>query len=141
MARKKSKHALSPPFLRRLSLIREAMRPDEYPFSLPVLRSGALEIEFARRVTIFVGENGTGKSTLLEAIAHNCGFNLKGGNRNHRYGDDAEPAPLSKALRLSWLPRMTTGYFLRAETFFDFASYLDGLASWDFGALEAYAGR
>ena len=111
MARKKSRPALSPPFLRRLSLVREAMRPGEYPFNLPVLQSGALEIEFARRVTIFVGENGTGKSTLLEAIAHNCGFNLKGGNRNHRYGGDAEVAPLSQALRLSWLARMTTGFF------------------------------
>ncbi len=141
MAKKKAKPALSPPFLRYLSLIRAAAKPDEHPFNLPMFRSGALEIEFARPVTIFVGENGTGKSTLLEAIAYQCGFNLRGGNRNHRYGGDTELAPLAKALRLAWLPRMTTGFFLRAETFFEFASYLDTMSSWAFGALEPYAGR
>lgn len=141
MAKRKSKPALNPPFLRHLSLIRAAVKPDEHPFNLPMFRSGALEIEFAGRVTIFVGENGTGKSTLLEAIAYQCGFNLRGGNRNHHYGGDTELAPLAKALRLAWLPRMTTGFFLRAETFFEFASYLDTMSSWDFGALEAYAGR
>jgi predicted ATPase len=136
--------ALAPPFLRHLSLIREAMAPGTYPFDLPILRGGELEIAFERPVTILVGENGTGKSTLLEAIADQCGFNLRGGNRNHRYGGDGpgrEAAALARALRLAWLPRMTTGFFLRAETFFDLASHLDALGSWNADALEAFAGK
>jgi predicted ATPase len=130
MARTAVKSKLPAPFLRRLALIPERMTPDGYPFDLPILQEGRLEIAFDKRVTILVGENGTGKSTLLEAIAHQSGFNVFGGNRNHGYRPEksgaVDVAPLSKALRLSWLPRMATGFFLRAESFFDFATYLDG---------------
>lgn len=137
MSRASIKSNLRPPFLRRLSLLAERMERDRFPFNLPLLREGALEIAFTKPVTIFVGENGTGKSTLLEAIARQCGFNLLGGNRNHRYGEGQpggdDVTPLADALRLSWLPRMTDGFFMRAESFFNFASYLDG----GFGSYEA----
>ncbi|HUC62579.1 MAG TPA: AAA family ATPase [Alphaproteobacteria bacterium] len=129
MARRAVKSRLSAPFLRRLALVPERMAPGGYPFDLPILQQGRLEIAFEKRVTILVGENGTGKSTLLEAIAHQSGFNVFGGNRNHGYrpgqGATVDVAPLSRALRLSWLPRMTSGFFLRAESFFEFAAYLD----------------
>jgi predicted ATPase len=128
MTGRKTKSKLPAPFLHRLTLIAEKMEPEKFPFTLPIFRDGLLDIEFKKRVTIFVGENGTGKSTLLEAIAHQCGFNLYGGNRNHVYkggqGDDADVVPLSHALRLSWLPRMTSGFFMRAESFFHFATFL-----------------
>lgn len=136
MSRAGIKSKLRPPFLRRLSLRAERMRRERFPFNLPLLQDGALEIAFTKPVTILVGENGTGKSTLLEAIARQCGFNLLGGNRNHLYGgshaDGADVKPLADALRLSWLPRMTDGFFMRAESFFNFASYLDeGLGSYE----------
>ena len=66
-------------------LIKAALReghPADYPFNLAII-SGGLDMEFKNNVTFLVGENGTGKSTIIEAIADQCGFNLSGGNKNH----------------------------------------------------------
>lgn len=66
------------PYLRQISLRDGAERRQEYPFSIPAIREMGT-VTFHRDVTFFVGENGTGKSTLLEAIAVLCG--LKCGRR------------------------------------------------------------
>jgi predicted ATPase len=130
------KSNLRAPFLKRLSLLPERMQGDSYPFNLPVLAGGSLELAFDHAITFFIGDNGTGKSTLLEAIAQQCGFNLGGGSRDHRFGGTPHDMPLADALRLSWLPKVTEGFFLRAESFFNFASYID-----DVGSLRRYGGR
>jgi predicted ATPase len=129
------------PFLRRLAWLGGEGPSGRFPLNLPIFASGSFALEFRRPVAIFVGENATGKSTLLEAIAANCGFNPTGGSRNHFYGGEAPMAELARAMRLSWLPRMTKGFFMRAESFFDFASYIDALASEDPDILEGYGGK
>ncbi|SKB95196.1 AAA family ATPase [Dyadobacter psychrophilus] len=97
----------------------------EYPFNIPVLANG-LDMEFNSNVTFFVGENGSGKSTILEAIAIKCGFNPAGGNQNHTYDFYETESNLANFLRLSWRPkRITNGFFMRAESFFNFATYVD----------------
>lgn len=97
---------------------------DEYPFTIPTIRS-LDEIELTNPVTFFVGENGSGKSTLLEAIADKSEFNTAGGGRNNIFEVHASKSALGKYLRLSWLPKIMNGFFLRAETFYDFATHLD----------------
>lgn len=93
-------------------------------------------------VTFFVGENGTGKSTLLEAIAKNCGFNAEGGSRDHLYSTEgSEGSALANALRLSWFPKVTDGFFLRAESFFNFATYLDQIAQGHEHSYRRYGGK
>lgn len=137
MARYSSKpSSLTAPFLKSLNFIEERVKPNEFPFNLPAFRGGKLELTFDRPVTIIVGENGTGKSTLLEGIASQCGFNLSGGNRNHTYNADHNASPLSNAMRLGWLPKVTRGFFLRAESFFNFGHYVDAV-----GAQEGYGGK
>ena len=101
---------------------------EEYPFSIPSIQS-LTELDLTKSVTFFVGENGSGKSTLLEGIADLCGFNSAGGGRNNTYEVDASESALSDYLRLSWMPKVTNGFFLRAESFYHFASHIDGLAS------------
>ena len=85
---------------------------------------------FRSRISFFAGENGTGKSTLLEAIAAHYGFGREGGNRNFR-NDTTESNhsidPLVKALRLSFDKKTGAGFFLRAESFFNTASHIDQL--------------
>ena len=131
MARKQNVPGnLKAPFLRRLSLIPERLG-EGWPFDLPVLRDGALAIDFEAPVTILVGENGTGKSTLMEALAVAAGFSVEGGGSEHSGGGDRDKTPLAAALRLSWLPRVTTGFFMRAESFFNFASFIDQAGSPD----------
>ena len=97
----------------------------EYPFHLPLLR--AIDVEFSAPVTFFVGENGTGKSTLIEAIAALSRLPISGGSRNElsaRHGPDAA-SPLAAALRPAFRRRPLDAYFLRAEFQAQFASLLD----------------
>lgn len=110
--------------------------PREYPFSIPVIRS-LTSLTFTSNVAFFVGENGSGKSTLLEAIAYQCGFNTAGGGRSNAYEVEASASALGGHLRLSWLPKITNGFFLRAETFYQFASHIDTMPD----SLPYYGGR
>jgi predicted ATPase len=116
--------------LKAIKLLRERVeRPDTYPFSIPAIRSLA-ELNLRSRVCLFAGENGTGKSTLLEAIAAHYGFGREGGNRN--FGNDSTESnhsidALVRALRLSFDRRTGAGYFLRAESWFNTVSYMDKL--------------
>jgi predicted ATPase len=129
---------LPPPFLKRLAFIEDRVDSHDFPFNIPAFQRGKLQLDFDRPITIIVGENGTGKSTLLEGIAGQCGFNLSGGNRNHLYAAELNSSPLTDALRLSWLPKIARGFFMRAESFFDFAHYIDNEVP---ESLSAYGGK
>src|SRR4051812_6803445 len=124
---------LPAPYLRRVWLNpAEVSDPTAYPFCLPFLQS-EFELEFDRAVTIIVGENGTGKSTLLEGIAVLAGFDEAGGGKgyvtvDHSWALEKMGGQLSKALRASWLPKITNGWFFRAESFFSVARHLDEMA-------------
>ncbi len=111
-----------------------------FPFNrLGFLRQPGFSLDFPRRITFFVGENGSGKSTLLEAIAALCEFPIEGGSHDHRRSetDDRSGSRLAAALRPGWLPRVTSGFYLRAESFFNLAGYID-----DVGDIEnVYGGR
>jgi predicted ATPase len=119
---------LSPPFLKR---IREkesvAINRDQYPFDTSLFGGDVLDIEINKAVCIIVGENGTGKSTLLEAIAYNCGFSAQGGNKNHNLGQNDSDV-LSDKLIFSWIPKINNGFFLRAETLHSFILDIDKMA-------------
>ncbi|MEZ5829774.1 MAG: AAA family ATPase [Dongiaceae bacterium] len=141
MARRAVKTNLPPPFLKRVSFLEDRVKPDEFPFTIPAFQRGRLQLDFERSIVIIVGENGTGKSTLLEAIAAQCGFNVAGGNRNHAFGQDLNDAPAASAMRLSWLPRVTRGFFMRSESFFDFAHYLDEVTQGDQNYMQHYGGE
>lgn len=127
---------LPAPFLRRIWLDREAvLDADAYPWCLPFLRED-FELSFDRSITIIVGENGTGKSTLLEGIAVLAGYDEAGGGKGYRPVDhslarEATGGRLSSALRASWLPKVTDGWFFRAESFFSVARYLDAVGGAD----------
>jgi predicted ATPase len=116
------------PFLKKIKLDPSKISADEYPFNIPSFAAG-IDLELRHNVSFLVGENGSGKSTLLEAIAEKCEFNLSGGNRNHRYEFQATESNLASALKLTWFPsRVSEGFFMRAESFFNFATYVDALA-------------
>lgn len=123
--------------LRSVKILNEKVSGlENYPFSIPSIRETE-QINFTSNVTFFVGENGSGKSTLLEAIAYQCGFNTAGGGRNNMYEVDALGASLGEYVRLSWMPKITKGFFLRAETFYNFATYIDTIPE----ALKFYGGK
>jgi predicted ATPase len=109
---------------------------DAYPFSLPAVRHlDALALH--PRMTILIGENGTGKSTLLEAIAVAWGFNAEGGTKNFRFGTRPSHSALSDYLRLAkGVRRPRDGFFLRAESFFNVATEIERL-----DVVHSYGGR
>ena len=121
------------PYLRRVWL--DPSRIDDraaYPFCLPFLQD-EFELSFDRSITIIAGENGAGKSTLLEGIAVLAGYDEAGGGKGYRPVDHSNAlevmgGELSKALRAGWLPKITNGWFFRAESFFTVARYLDEAA-------------
>lgn len=131
------------PFLSHITLPKTEIA--DYPFSIPAFKEG-LTLRLHDNVTFFVGENGSGKSTLLEAIADQCGFSLRGGNRNHNVDSGKEyngyNTPLSGSITLGWTPkRISNGFFMRAESFFNFADYIDEIAEEDPDILDAYGGK
>jgi predicted ATPase len=125
-------------FVRSIVLKRDEVEDFEtYPFSVPAIRALS-ELALDPYVTFFIGDNGSGKSTLVEAIAVAAGFNPEGGSRNITVSTRASHSPLHRYLRLvRGRRRPRTGYFLRAESFFNVATYLEGLDD----GLAPYGGR
>jgi predicted ATPase len=108
---------------------------EAYPFELPAVRALS-DIEFAP-VTVLVGDNGTGKSTLVEALAVAAGFNAEGGSRNLQFETYATQSALASRLRLRWERRPRWGWFLRAETFYGMATHIE-LDDGEFGVKSMF---
>jgi predicted ATPase len=112
---------------------------DGYPYTLPVvtaLRAGG-RWELDPAVTFLVGDNGTGKSTLVEAVAVALGFNAEGGSANFRFSTRASHSPLGEHLTIvKGVRKPKTGFFLRAETFYNVATEVESL-----GVHDSYGGR
>src|SRR6266404_4161336 len=132
-SRRKRDIKMPAPYLRRVWLDPSRVSDrDAYPFCLPFLQND-FELSFDASITIIVGENGTGKSTLLEGIAVLAGYDEAGGGKGYMPVDHSKAlevmgGKLSTALRASWLPKITNGWFFRAESFFSVARYLDEVA-------------
>ena len=123
------------PFLRSITLIRERIEdPNVYPFSLPAVQAlGGLTLS---AVTYFVGENGSGKSTILEALAVASGFNAEGGSVNFNFATRRSESDLHRCIRVARTSRPKTGFFLRAESFYNVATEIERL-----GVEEGYGDR
>lgn len=109
--------------------LRHPLPAESYLCGLPAVRylmeGGTLT--FDRPVTFLVGENGTGKSTLLEGIAVACGFNPEGGTRNFSFSTRATHSPLGEYLTPARRRYPKDGFFLRAESFYNVATHIDEL--------------
>jgi predicted ATPase len=132
------------PYLRAVGLKSDAARdPLQYPYCIPAVRK--LEtLNLHRDVTFLVGENGTGKSTLLEAIAIAWGFNAEGGSRNFHFSTHACNSELHRHLRLvRSFKRPRDGYFVRAESLFNVATQIEELDKEGGGPkiIDGYGGR
>jgi predicted ATPase len=105
-----------------------SVKPDSpktgFPFSIPAITN--LNLQIKKHVTFLVGENGSGKSTILEALADKIGFSAMGGTKHHRFIEDYE-TELANHLLLQKDPRLPIGqgFFFRAESFFNLSGYID----------------
>ncbi len=114
-----------------ISEIKLHTTPDKlnYISNLPVVRYliEKNSIKLNNKVTFLVGENGTGKSTLIEAIAVAFGFNAEGGSKNFSFSTADAHSTLHEHLLLVKSNFAKDGFFLRAESYFNAASYIDEL--------------
>lgn len=131
-------------YLLGIKLLREKVEDfNRYPFSLDVIQQ--LDgIEFHPKVTFIIGENGTGKSTLLEAIATAYGLNPEGGSKNFRFSTRSSHSELYKYIRLiKNYRRPSDSYFLRAESYFNVGTEIENLDEDPFGGppiINSYGG-
>jgi predicted ATPase len=132
-------------FVRAVRLNRDRV-PDgagqEYPWALPAVKALEQTLELDTGVTFLVGANGSGKSTVLEAMAIAAGLNAEGGSSNFSFSTRESHSPLADALTLiRGTRRPKTDFFLRAESVFTAATYLEDLPREAGDPLAPYGGR
>lgn len=115
-------------FIKSVDLKRELIGSfDEYPFCLPAIKNLDV-LELHPKVTYIIGENGTGKSTILESVAAAFGFNPEGGSKNFLFSTADSHSGLYNYIKLvKGVRRPKDGFFLRAESYYNVASYIDEL--------------
>jgi predicted ATPase len=115
-------------YIRYIELDRERVPTfSKYPFNLPAIKN--LEtLAFHPQVTFIIGENGSGKSTILESIAVALGFNAEGGTKNFNFSSQATHSELNHYIRIiKGIKKPRDGFFLRAESFYNFATSVEEL--------------
>ncbi len=130
------------PYLKTITLKSEQIEDTgQYPFNIPALKNME-EISFHPDVTFIVGENGSGKSTLIEAIALSQGLSPEGGTINMQIETHKNTSPLYKYLRVArGVKKPYDTYFLRAESFYNVATYMDETGGYDFSLHELSHGE
>lgn len=131
-------------YIRGIQLTRDSVPSfQKYPFTIPSIRQ-LTELYFHPNVTFIVGENGMGKSTLLEAIAISLGFNPEGGSLNFRFSTFDSYSNLSDHIRvIRGVNKPRDGFFLRAESFYNLASNIEELDSEPLGGsrvIDSFGG-
>lgn len=126
------------PYLKKIELLREEISDSTvYPFNLPIINQ-LDTLDFHEDVTFIIGENGSGKSTLIEAIATVWGFNAEGGNKNYNFATEETHSNLKDYINIhKSYARPHDGFFLRAESYYNVASYVDTIPD----ALESMGGK
>jgi predicted ATPase len=124
-------------FLRRIELRKEKVESfEEYPYNLPAIKNLST-LKLHPKVTYIAGENGTGKSTILEAIAVAWGINAEGGTQNSNFATHASHSDLhEKLLMVKGSKKPDMSFFLRAESFYNLATNID-----EIGAAQFYGGK
>ncbi|WP_160679041.1 AAA family ATPase [Clostridium sp. C8-1-8] len=129
-------------YLRSIELKRDKIESFyEYPYCLEAVK-GMGTLSFHPKVTFFVGENGSGKSTILEAIATAYGFNPEGGTINFNFSTNDTHSKLYENIKLvKGIKKPKDGFFLRAESFYNLATNIEELNKEVPGLFSSYGGK
>ena len=127
--------------LKRVSIVRDRFpTTDAYPFNLPIIQhTGA--IDFPAPVTVFTGENGTGKSTLLKALCRRCNIHIWEGMHRTKYTANRFENMLHLSLDITWADGAVPGSFFSPELFRNFSQLVDEWATGNPGLLDYFGGQ
>ena len=129
--------------IKKISLQKNEIKSfKQYPFNIDIVKNFE-ELSLDCPVTFFVGENGVGKSTFIEALAVILGMPAEGGTENFRYETKNTTSELSDYLRVGIYKKPKMKFFLRAESFYNFSSEVERLVEEDnfFGLYDSYGGN
>ena len=127
--------------VKSVTLLQEQFPTDQYyPFTLPIFNK-TRHLTFDAPITLFVGENGTGKSTLLEALAIACGIHIWRTSEGTRYQVNRYEKELYKYIDVAWSDGHVPGAYFCSEIFKDFSRLLDEWAASDPGQLQYFGGN
>ncbi len=133
--KKQTEYRMGNLYISKLVLLRERVESwEEYPFSLPCIRRFE-DISFEKQVTCILGDNATGKTTILEAIARLSGLNIEGGSRHHEFSATGRISRLADAMRLysgGLTMSSGNGFYYRAEHFAHFLQNVGPIDHIDF---------
>lgn len=128
-------------FIRSIKIDWNKISNNSYLRKIPSIHS-INNLEFKSKITFFVGENGTGKSTLLESIALAYGFNPEGGSRNFNFSTKDTHSELYGAINIvRGTSKPKSEFFLRAESFYNVASKVDDYSEGDDYYYARYGGK
>lgn len=128
-------------FIRECKFIWDQKLCNEYPFSIEVVKN-TRTIKFKKNITFFIGENGSGKSTITEALAVAFNLNAEGGSKNFTFSTERTESDLSQYTKLvkgTRLPKFS--YFFRSESFYNLATNINELDENTGVLLESYGGK
>lgn len=116
--------------IKKITLEKDKIKSQNiYPFNIEIVKNFT-ELNLDTPVTFFVGENGIGKSTFIEAIAVSLGLPAEGGTENFRYETKNTTSNLSDYIKIPKYNKPKTKFFLRAESFYNFSSEVDNIGVW-----------
>jgi len=113
---------------------------DHYPFNLDIFHR-TKRLEFIAPVTFFVGENGTGKTTLLKALAQKCGIHIWGDVDRRRFEINPYEEELYRAIEIAWTNGSVPGSFFASQIFRNFSKILDEWAAATPAILDYFGGK
>lgn len=128
-------------FVKQVTLVKDDNMNDQYPFHIDLIQHFDSLI-FEKPVSFFIGENGVGKSTFIEALAVALGLNAEGGTENFYFHTAQTHSQLYRYLKISkGVYKPQTKFFLRAESFYNVATEIDQIADEDSRMYNGYGGK
>ncbi len=127
-------------YIQSINFRRDFPVSDAFPFNIKIFQLTEA-VDISSPICFFVGENGSGKSALLDALARKVGLLPWGGTKIHRAHKNPFETQLASYIDIDWRKKSRYGFYFRSEAFFNFAASLDDILMDDPGRVDYFGGK